>query len=472
MTSSNDSAALEVAFRSALDYLASLDRVCVAAPASAEEMRARLWKPMPSTGTPAANVVDDLVRDAARGINASQSGRFFSWVIGGGTPAAIAADWLTSVWDQNAGIFATSPAAAVVEEVAGAWLKELLALPREASFAFVTGTQMGHAVCLAAARNATLAKAGWDVERKGMFGAPRVAVFAGAERHGSVDRALRLLGFGADAITSVPADVQGRMDPAGLEAAMAKHAGPAIVALQAGELNLGGFDSFPELVPIARRHDAWVHVDGAFGLWARASAAHGAEAEGIEHCDSWVTDGHKYLNVPYDCGFAFVRDATAHRAAMSLGAVSYLPAHGAARDQIDWNPEFSRRARGFAVYAAIREMGAEGVAELIDRTCSHVKRLAGALAALPGVEALGEPRINQALVRFRDTTPGASEADHARFTDAVIARVNASGEAMFGGVTWRGRRAMRISLCNWRTTDADIDRAAQSVGAAIEATRP
>jgi glutamate/tyrosine decarboxylase-like PLP-dependent enzyme len=463
---SDDSDALSRAFAHAMAYLEGLDGAPVAARASLSDLRARLGKPLPERGLGASHVVDDLVADVAGGINGSQGGRFYAWVIGGGLPAAMAADWLTTVWDQNAGIHATSPAAAVVEEVAGEWLKELFGLPRESSFGFVTGTQMGHAACLAAARNAVLARAGWDVERKGLFGAPRVRVLANAERHGSVDRAVRLLGFGSESVEALAVDDEGRVQPGTLEAALKASGEPAIVALQAGELNLAAFDPFDALAPVARKHGAWVHVDGAFGLWARVSPTHRRLAEGIELCDSWVTDGHKYLNVPYDSGFAFVRNAQAHRAAMTLGGVSYLPEGGAARDAIDWNPEFSRRARGFAAYAAIRQLGREGLAEMVDRTCAHVEAMAERIGALPGAERLGAAGLNQALVRF-NAGPGSRVEDGDRRTERVIAAINASGEAMFGGVTWRGRRAMRISLVNWRTTDADVDRAVAAAERAL-----
>lgn len=397
----------------------------------------------------------------------SQSGRFFGWVIGGGLPAAIAADWLTSVWDQNAGIHACSPAAAIVEEVAGEWLLELFELPPGTSFAFTTGTQMAHATCLAAARHGVLAARGWDVERQGLGGAPKVRILATADRHGSVDRAVRLLGFGTQSIEPLPVDEKGCVTRDVLAASIAGADLPAIVVLQAGELNLAAFDSFEELAPIARAAGAWVHVDGAFGLWAKVARGRKDMARGIELCDSWTTDAHKVLNVPYDCGVAFVRDAKAHRAAMTL-STSYLPAQGDARDEIDWNPEFSRRARGFAVYAAIRQLGLEGLEELVERLCRHAGALAERVGRLPGAELIAAPCFNQALVRFRSPVPQAAAIDHDRRTDEVIAAVNASGEAFFGGVTWRGRRAMRMSVCNWRTTDEDVARAVDAIAAVLE----
>ena len=458
---SGERQALERALVHALDFLGSLETRPVAATATAEELRRALSRPLPAGGTPARQVVDELVADTAGGLTGTQCGRFFSWVIGGGLPAAMAADWLTTAWDQNAGIHVASPAAAVVEEVTGAWLKELFGLPPGSGFAFVTGAQMAHATCLAAARHGVLAARGWDVERQGLGGAPRIRVLASAERHGSVDRALRLLGLGTGCVEPLPVDEGGQVRRPVLEAALARSDDPAIVVLQAGELNVAAFDPFEELVPVARAAGAWLHVDGAFGLWARVSPVHAARVRGVELCDSWTTDGHKVLNVPYDSGFAFVRDAAAHRAAMTL-ATSYLPPGGQARDPLDWNPEFSRRARAFPVYAALRELGREGLAALVERLCRHAQALVARIGALPGAEVVATRGFNQGLVRFLAPGSGATAADHDRRTDAVIAAINASGEALFGGVTWRGRRAMRVSVSNWRTSETDVDRAVEA----------
>jgi glutamate/tyrosine decarboxylase-like PLP-dependent enzyme len=459
---SEDHEALKRAFFHAFGHLDGLETAPVAAAASLSSLRRALHKPLPETGMPGAHVIDELVADTRGGITGSQGGRFFGWVIGGGLPAAMAADWLTTVWDQNAGVYAAGPAAAVVEEIAGAWLRELFELPFEASFAFTTGTQMAHVTCLAAARHAVLAASGWDVARKGLFGAPPIRLLVSAERHGSVDRAARLLGFGAASIEPLNVADDGCVQPSTLAAALSNGKRPAIVILQAGELNLAAFDPFEALAPIAHAAGAWVHVDGAFGLWAKVCPETRHLADGIELCDSWTTDGHKYLNVPYDSGFAFVRNAAAHRAAMSL-STSYLPASGGARDQIDWNPEFSRRARGFPVYAALRELGRDGLAALVARTCHQARSLAEGIGSLTGAELIAVSGLNQALVRFPSKMPGATDADHDRRTDEVIAAVNASGEALFGGVTWRGRRAMRISVCNWRTTGTDVARSIAAV---------
>jgi glutamate/tyrosine decarboxylase-like PLP-dependent enzyme len=458
--------ALTRAAEHAFAWLDGIDTRSVATTASLDELRARLARPLADRGVAAATVIDDLVADVEGGILGSQSGRFFAWVIGGGQPAAMAADWLTTVWDQNAGIFACGPAASVVEEVAADWLKALFEMPAGTSVGFTTGTQMAHMTCLAAARHAVLRDRGWDVERQGLAGAPPIRILANAERHGSVDRAVRFLGLGSDAIVPLATDGEGRVTPQALSAALAQSAGPAIVILQAGELNRAAFDPFEVLAPMARAAGAWTHVDGAFGLWAKTSPRYRDLARGLELCDSWTTDAHKYLNVPYDSGLAFVRDAAAHRAALTL-STSYLPAGGAARDQIDWNPEFSRRARGFAIYAALRELGREGVAALIDRTCGHAAALVAGLGALPGAELMAASVLNQGLVRFLSPRAGATDADHDRRTDAVIAAINAGGEAFFGGVTWRGLRCMRVSVCNWRTSEADVARAIDAARAVL-----
>jgi glutamate/tyrosine decarboxylase-like PLP-dependent enzyme len=286
-------------------------------------------------------------------------------------------------------------------------------------------------------------------------------VLASADRHVTVDRALRLLGLGTEIVEPLAVDANGQVRGPVLAEALGRSADPAIVVLQAGELNVAAFDPFEELAPVARAAGAWTHVDAAFGLWARLSGAHAHRVRGIERCDSWTTDAHKVLNVPYDSGLAFVRDAASHRAAMSI-TTSYLPGGGQARDAIDWNPEFSRRARAFPVYAALRELGREGLEALVEGLCRHAQALVQRIGALPGAELVATHGFNQGLVRFRARGPGATELDHDRRTDAVIAAINASGEALFGGVTWRGRRAMRVSVCSWRTTEADVDRAVDS----------
>jgi glutamate/tyrosine decarboxylase-like PLP-dependent enzyme len=460
--------ALERAYRHALAYLAGLDTRSVAATTSPATMRARLSMPLPETGLLAGAVVDELVAATDGGHVGSAGGRFFGWVIGGALPSALAADWLTSTWDENTTIAASGPAGAVVEEVAGAWIKEVLDLPREASFAFTTGCQMAHVTSLAAARHAVLAREGWDVEEQGLFGAPPIRVLANDQRHSSAVRALRFLGLGAGAVQSLPTR-RGRLAAATLERALAGGGGPTIVLLNAGDLNLGAFDDFAALTPIAKAAGAWVHVDGAFGLWARASREHRHLAEGVDLADSWATDAHKWLGTPKDIGVAIVRDTAAHRAAMTQTA-SYIASDGEVRDAMDWTPDWTRRARGHAVYAALRELGRDGVADLVDRCCRHAAAMAEGIAALPGAELVAPATLNQALVRFPD--PDArDDADHDRRTLAVMQAVNTSGEAYFSGTVWQGRRAMRISVCNWRTTENDVQRAIAAVAAALEQTQ-
>ncbi len=458
---------LEAAVGHAREFFETLDDRPVGAPASAEDLRARFIRPLPDEGVDPVQVIDELVEAADLGLHRSAGGRFHGWVVGGALPSALAADWLTSVWDQNAGAFAVSPAAAIVEEAAGVWLKDVLRLPTDASFAFVTGCQMAHVTCLLAARHAVLERRGWDVERDGLFGAPPIRVLTSDLHHSSLDRAVRMVGLGAGAIVDLATDAEGRLQPQALAQALGESDAPTIVALQAGELCTGAFDDFEALIPLAHRAGAWVHVDGAFGLWAAVSPRRRHLAEGVGAADSWATDGHKWLNAPYDCGFAFTAHPQAHRASLQQQA-SYM-AVSPARDQLMWNPEFSRRARGFAVYAALRELGRRGLAELIDRTSDHCLNLTRALGALPGAEQLSDPCINQGLVRFLDSRPGSTDEDHDRRTDEVIASVCRSGEAFFGGVTWRGRRAMRVSVCNWRTTNQDVARTVAAVRAALEA---
>lgn len=460
--------AVVAAIRHARDYLGGLDDDRVASASDLASLRWRMRKPLAEDGLPPAQVVDELAADAADGLLRSSGGRFFGWVIGGTLPAALAADWLTATWDQNAAHHASGPAAAVAEEVVGEWLKDVLALPPRSSFALVTGCQMAHVTCLAAARTFLLRRAGWDVVEQGLVGAPVIRMITGEQRHVSIDRAASLLGIGRANVELLPTDTLGRIEPTALRHRL-ESAPPAasILALQAGDIATGAFDRFEELIPIAREAGAWVHIDGAFGLWARASADYRSLAGGCEKADSWATDGHKILNTPFDCGYAFVAHPEDHKAALSLRA-SYLTHAVDARDQIDWNPDFSRRARGFPTYAALRSLGRRGIAVLFERLCAHAGRLAEGIGGLPGAELVSRPIINQALVRFRDTRDSATEEDHDRRTDEVIAAINRSGEAFFTGAAWRERRVMRISVCSWRTTEADVERTIAAVSSILE----
>jgi len=454
---------LERALHHALAYLDRLDQDPVAATASLQTLRARLALPLNDQGLPAEEVIDDLVAGTAGGMVGSASGRFFGWVIGGSLPAALAADWMTSAWDQNAASYACAPAEAVLEEVCGDWLKELLGLPGQASFALTSGCQMAHVTALAAARHALLERRGWDVERDGLCGAPRIRILSSDQFHGSITRATRLLGLGTGAVTGLAVNPAGQMETAALAQALALAPDVlTIVLLQAGDLNIGAYDRFDELIPMAHDHGAWVHVDGAFGLWANASAKHKHFLTGVEKADSWATDGHKWLNLPYDNGFAFVAHPNPHRAAMSYEA-SYISHNDQVREQKDWNPEWSRRGRGAAAYAALRHLGRNGVEALIDSCCAAAHQLVTGIAALPGAERVWEPKINQGLVRFLDPRATATEEDHDRRTDDVTRAVLATGEALFSNTTWRGKRCMRVSVCNWRTGPLDVARAIAAV---------
>jgi glutamate/tyrosine decarboxylase-like PLP-dependent enzyme len=443
-----------------LDHVRDLDRMPVAARADLATLRTRLAKPLLDEGVSPEAVISELVADCEGGIVGSASGRFFGWAIGGTLPSAIAADWLVSAWDQNAALYSCGPAAAVVEEVVGSWLKDLLGLPTGAGFAVTTGCQMAHITCLAAARHALLARVGWDVERNGLSGAHPIRILANDQRHGSIERAARLLGLGIRAIVDIPTDCDGRILADSLDQILhdQNQSAPAIVLMQAGDFHTGAFDDFRALISIAHRNGAWVHVDGAFGLWVAASPRYSHLTQGVEAADSWAVDGHKWLNVPFDCGYALVADSKTHRDSMSHRA-SYLTHDLEARDQIDWNPEWSRRARGFPTYAALRQLGRKGLGELIERCCRHASSLVSQIGGLPGAEILAQPIINQGMLRFRASSRAASEEDHDRRTDEVIAAAAASGEAFFTGSTWHGRRVVRVSVCNWRTDEADVTRA-------------
>lgn len=459
--------ALERAHKHSLGHLDRLDTSSVAATASLETLRDRLGKPLSSEGIAADQVIDELVADVEGGLVGSAGGRFFGWVVGGALPAPVAADWLTSAWDQNAASYAAGPAVAVIEEVCGAWLKDLLGLPETASFALTTGCQMAHTTALAAARNALLARKGWDVECKGLSGAPRIRIISSDQHHSSIYRAARLLGLGSDAIQALPANDSGKLGASSLEGALVNGVEDAtIVLLQAGDLNIGAFDAFGELIPTAHRHGAWVHVDGAFGLWLNTSEKYRHLLRGVEQADSWAADGHKWLNVPYDCGYAFVAHPEAHRDAMSQRA-SYVSNHEQARDQRDWNPEWSRRGRGVPTYAAIRQLGRLGIAAMVEASCQTAHTLVTRLAAIPGVQMMWEPQINQGLVRFLDPRHDAIDADHDRRTDEIALRVANAGEAFFSNTTWRGKRCMRVSVCNWQTNESHIERAVAAVRDAL-----
>jgi glutamate/tyrosine decarboxylase-like PLP-dependent enzyme len=430
------------------DFIESLGTRPVMPAVGVEDLRASFGGALSEDPVDPLVVIEELAAAGESGVVAIPSGRYFGFVIGGSVPAALAADWLTSTWDQNAGLYACGPPAAIVEEIVGAWLKDLLGIPPHSSFALVTGCQMAHATCLAAARNAVLAEAGWNVEESGLAGAPPIRVIAGETRHATIDRALRLLGLGTGSIVAIPSDDRGRMDLGELRAAVTPVTAPTIVCAQLGEVNTGSVDPVAAIADLLDGSGAWLHLDGAFGLWAAASRAHAELVAGHERADSWAADAHKWLNVPYDCGLAFVAHPERHRAAMTVRADYLVQDPDAVRDEVDWTPEFSRRARGFAVYAALRSLGRNGVAELVERCCRHARRFGDELAGLAGCEILNEIVLNQVLLRFEDDER----------TRRILTAVQESGEAWMSGTSWKGRAAIRISVSNWRTNDDDVTR--------------
>ena len=403
-------------------------------------------------------VIRDLIALAEPGLAAITAPRFFGWVMGGSNPTGVAADWLTSIWGQNAGNHIATPAAAAAETASAAALLDLLDLPRESSVGFVTGATMASFTCLAAARGAVLRRAGWNIDTDGMAGCPPITIVLGEEAHSTIYAGLKYLGFGERNFVKVAVNREGAMEPRAFAEAMDASSGPVIVIAQAGHINSGAFDPFTEIARIARAKGAWLHIDGAFGLWARATKTHRALGEGLELADSWSVDGHKWLQTPYDCAYAIVRDREAHVRAMQIAA-SYLPASaGADRVPADYVPELSRRARGFATWAMIRLLGRRGIADMVSRHCALARRFAQKLGAEPGVEIMNDVVLNQLAVHFGNDAQ----------TNDVIARVQASGECFLAGASWRGKAIMRISVTNENTTEADVDR---SVAAILEAWR-
>jgi glutamate/tyrosine decarboxylase-like PLP-dependent enzyme len=440
------------------DYREGLAEARVFPSASVGELRQALGGPLPERGTPAAEVVETLATAVPPGLVASAGPRYFGFVTGGSLPAATAADLLVTGWDQLAFNPVSSPASAVVEEVAGGWLKEVLGLPASASVGFVTGGQGANTVALAAARHHVLAQAGWDVEGNGLIGAPRVRVVVGAERHATIDRSLRLLGLGSAVVEEVPPRADGSIDPIALEEVLAGGPdGPLIVCLQAGNVNSGACDDLVGGVALAHARGGWVHVDGAFGLWAAASPRTRPLVGGLAAADSWACDGHKWLNVPYDSGYAFCAHPEAHAAAMAYAA-AYLvgQGEGPVRNPSAFVPESSRRSRGMATWAALKELGRDGVVELVDRCCALARRFAAALDGVEGAGVVNDVVLNQVLVRFGDDDR----------TRRVVEAVQRSGECWMGGTAWHGMALMRISVSNWSTREADVDRSVQAIQAA------
>lgn len=440
-------------------FLAQLPSRPVRAQASREELIALLGGPLLQKGEDPARTIDLLARGGERGSMASAGPRYFGFVIGGSLPVTVAADWLTATWDQNAGLYATSPIASVLEDVAAEWLLELLGLPRTASVGFVTGCQMANFTGLAAGRYQVLKQAGWNVEEDGLTGAPPINIVVSDEAHVTIFAGLRMLGLGSRNVKRIASDDQGRMRAEGLEELLPTLKGPTIICAQAGNVNTGSFDPISPVAELARAFGAWLHVDGAFGLWAAATPRSEELLKGIELADSWATDAHKWLNVPYDSGISICAHPEAHRAAMGSSA-AYLINDDAARDPYLYTPEFSRRARGVSVYAALRSLGRKGVREMVERCCTYARLFAEFLSADPRVRILNDVVLNQVLVRFGDDD---------ELTRAVISAVQEEGTCWLSGTTWHKLAAMRISVSNWSTTTADMEMSAQAILRAVEA---
>jgi glutamate/tyrosine decarboxylase-like PLP-dependent enzyme len=446
-------------------YLDGLAGRPVGVPVDPAAIRARFDGPLPAGPTDPLTVIEELVAAAEPGLVATAGPRYFGFVTGGSLPAALAADWLTSAWDQLAGAFVASPAAAAAEAVAGDWMAELFGLPAGVSCGFVTGATVANFTALAAARRAVLLRRGVDVDRVGLVGAPPVHVLVGEERHISIDVALRHLGIGSEQVTLVGVDGQGAMLPEELSVHLGRLAGvPLIVCAQSGNVNTGAFDPLAEICALAREAGAWTHVDGAFGLWAAASPSLAHHVAGIELADSWAVDAHKWLNVPYDNALVFVRDPDDHRGATGKTAPYMVGGGAEARENYQFTPETSRRARGFTVYAALRSLGLSGIAGLIERNCAQARRFGAALGAVEGIEVLNDVVLNQVMVAFAAPDGGDDDAR----TRAVIARVHEDGTLWAGTTVWRGRTALRISVSGWNTTDADVDASVEAVRRAAQ----
>lgn len=457
----NDPRVLKRASELAAEFLSQLHERPVGRPITPEALLATLGVELSEHGEDPVAVVEALAEAIDPGLVATAGPRYFGFVIGGSLPVTVATEWLAAAWDQNAGNYVASPGAAVVEEVAGRWLRDLFGIPSDSTVGFVTGGTMANFTGLAAARHSVLAHVGYDVEGKGLFGAPPITVVVGDEAHSTIFVALRMLGLGDERVVRVPADEQGRMRSLELSDALARTDGPVIVCAQAGNVNTGAFDPIGEIAEATNRHGAWLHVDGAFGLWAAASPAFRHHVEGIERAQSWATDAHKWLNVPYDSGLVFVADPQAHRAAMTVTAAYLVRGASEAYNSYDYVPESSRHARGLAVYTALRTLGRRGVADLVERCCEHAGRMAERLGTAPGLEILNEVVLNQVLVRFSAAGDDANAADDR--TQAVIDAVQRDGTCWLGGTRWHGLGAMRISVSNWSTTADDIDRSANAI---------
>ena len=446
----------------AREFLESLPARRVGASADVESLRRAFGGSLPDDGEDPARVIAELARKSDPGLVASAGPRYFGFVVGGSHPVAVAADWLTSAWDQNVGLYVLSPAAAVIEEVTAAWILDVLGLPPTASVGFVTGGHMANFVGIAAGRHDVLRRVGWNVEEQGLTGAPPINVIVGEECHISIKAVLGYLGLGRNNVKTVPADDQGRMRVHDLAGILRACHGPTIVCAQGGDVDTGAFDPLDAIITMTHEHGGWVHIDGAFGLWASASPQLRHLVKGLEKADSWGTDGHKWLNVPYDSGIGIVANSAAHQYSMTVSAAYLEQTDGSVRDAFNWVPEGSRRGRAAPIYAVFRALGRRGLADLVEGSCRLAQRFASQLAEHPGIEILNEVVLNQVLVRFNPPQGGSAD----EYTRNVVSRVQADGTCWLSGTTWKGKAAMRISISGWSTTDDDVDK---SVAAIIRA---
>ena len=452
--------ALDYAYQRAISYREKSDSLPPRPVASLAELRALFDCELPNVGKSGQDIIKQLADAAEQGLIGISSPHFYGWVMGASHPVGIAADWLTSGWGQNAGIYQTSPAAAVAEEISARWLLSLLKLPASSSVGFTTGATMASFICLSAARANVLAKVGWDLDEDGLNGSPTISVFLSKEAHATIFGALRYLGFGKRHLILIDADNQGRMSADDLAAKITDVTGPKIIICQAGHINSGAFDSFNEITKIANNHDAWLHADGAFGLWAQAVPQKQHLCEGIEHCDSWSVDGHKWLQIPYDCGFAIIKNPQAHQQVMDISASYLNAAPDGGRTPSHFVPELSRRAKGFTVWAVIQSLGRNGINEMVARHCECARHLQQLLTNQPGITILNEVCLNQLSITFGEDADMAVNDD---YTDQVIANIQAENRVYVSGANWQNRQIMRVSIISRETRIEDIDLLADSI---------
>lgn len=456
------------AAQAAVAYRERLLHLPVGVTMTRDELMMRVNTVLPEAGEAPETALDTLIASVEKGLVNSSSPRYFGFVVGGSTPVSAAADWLTAVWNQNAQVYATSPSASIIEEVVARWILELLDLPKQAGVGFVTGTQMAHFTALAIARNAVLQQYGWDGVANGLQGAPYIQIICGECCHATLHTAIHMIGLGNNNVRVVPADGEGRMDLAAFQQTLADCAGPTIVCVQAGNVNTGAFDPIDRIIALSQKKGAWVHVDGAFGLWAGTSPRFKHLVAGIEKADSWATDAHKWLNVPYDSGMVIVRAADAF-SDFKAGRCAYAgPADTSHRDGSQWTPENSRRARAFVLYAALRSLGRQGVQQIIENCCDMACFFASELSGIPGARILNQVILNQVLCRIE--LPGVADLDG--FNAAVAARIQQEGVCWMGTTRWDGQTALRISVSNWATRREDVAQSVQSIIRAVDQLKP